>query len=225
MILVSLSRGSGASYARRKGPGQIGDRMQSGLSRKPWRAIARANSHDQGQCGFVRWGRSCTQGLALLEHGWKWWGTATSSQFWVHDCHSRHAAGMWVLTGHILALPLLGKQKSCLNTGHSLTRDHPLDILWPYLLTFPFSSLPIHSFIPLSAVVYFLLTFILSHYFLFCDDFIFSESLSSVPSFSFQMCAKGIKVFSCISCSCTRHVWPCLMSESEAWSVERGKVM
>lgn len=228
MILVSLSRGSGAGYARCKCPGQIGDRMQSGLSRKPWRAIAKGNSHDQGQCGFFQRGWSRTQGLALLEHDWKWWGAAASnlldaSEPWLPlEIHCRHVGPCWTLFG----ISTLGK-KSCLNTGHCLACDHLLDILSPYLLTFPFSSLPIHFFIPFCSSLFPPPIYPFS-YFLFCDDFIFSVSLYflSVPSFSFQMYAKGIKVFPCISSSCTWHVGHhCLMSESVARSVWKEKVM
>lgn len=107
MILVSPSGGSGARDARGKWLGWLGVRMQSGLSRKMWRALAMANSHNQGQWGLsgarklLNW-----ESMILVEHDWKWWGAAASNQFQVHDCCLRLTTGMWILAVCFLAPPL-----------------------------------------------------------------------------------------------------------------------
>lgn len=111
------------------------------------------------------------------------------------EAHCRHLGPHWALSG----TSAFGKQNkyclnACLNTGHSLTCGHLLDILSPCLLTFPFSPPPIHFHSSFCSSLFSPPVHPFS-YFLLCDDFIFSGTLSfvSTPSFSFQMYAKGYK--------------------------------
>lgn len=114
MILVSPSRGSGARDARGKWLGWLGVRMQSGLSRKLWRAVAMANSHDQRQWGLWQQGSSRTRGPGFNRAWVEMVGSGSIQQVpsaWLLlEAHQRHVDPCCVLSG----TSTLGKQ-SCLN--------------------------------------------------------------------------------------------------------------
>lgn len=164
--------------------------MQSALSGRMWTAVTAANSHHQWHCGLFHPERSCIQGLAWVE--FVWCATA-SNQF---RCMTATQGTPWVCCG-TFRVPY----------GPSTSREADLlDVRSPYPLAFPLSSLPIHSFLPLSVVVYFLSPFIFSYISFFIMILFLLIFFFSFPSFSFQIYAKSIKVFACNPSSCTRRL-------------------